>query len=268
MPNDSFRLTDESISQFDVGFGSVTTDYDTYRARYPSELFDRLTTFGVGTDEQRVLDLGAGTGFLSEELHQRGCDVVGLDIDRALLSAAHRDNCQEGVPAYIQAGAERIPFQRSSFGVVTAGQCWHWFDREQVISEIQRVVTSDGQLVITHFDWLPRNHNVAAQTERLILEWTPEWPGANGDGFYPAWTGDLIEAGFQNLETFSFEVPVEYSHEAWRGRIRASAGVGGSLPDEEIRAFDRQLNELLASSFPNEPLEIPHRSFTIVCTVP
>lgn len=264
---EQFRLTDESAPDFDPKFGNAAMDYERYRATYPSELFDRLQAVGVGTENQRVLDLGTGTGFLARELSRRGSSVIGVDLDRDLLAIArrasrgHADNS-----VYIQARAEQIPIEETVVDVVTAGQCWHWFNRDRACSEVRRVITSGGTVVITHFDWIPRNGNVVDETEQLILDWNSDWPGAGGNGFYPDWTRNLSDTGFQDIETFSFETTVEYSHEAWRGRIRASAGIGGSLSDDEICEFDEQLDDQLKSSFPEEPLEIPHRSFTLVCT--
>jgi len=41
-------------------------------------------------------------------------------------------------------------------------------------------------------------------------------------------------AGFVDVETFSFDVHVPYTQEGWRGRIRASAGIGRQFPPEEV----------------------------------
>jgi hypothetical protein len=56
-----------------------------------------------------------------------------------------------------------------------------------------------------------------------------------------------------------YDVAVPYTPEGWRGRIRASAGVGASLPQEKVLEFDKALAHLLATRFPGEILEIPHR---------
>jgi hypothetical protein len=71
-------------------------------------------------------------------------------------------------------------------------------------------------------------------------------------------------AGFAEIETFSFDIDAPYSHEAWRGRVRASAGVGGSLPADAVARFDAELAELLAGEFPEEPLLTPHRAWALV----
>jgi hypothetical protein len=86
----------------------------------------------------------------------------------------------------------------------------------------------------------------------------------SGMGIYPQWLGDLGEAGFQKIETFSYGLDVPYTPEAWRGRIRASAGVGGSMSSEEVKEFDEKLAELLAQYFPQEVLQVPHRMFTVI----
>lgn len=252
----------------DVQFGNAAADYSTYRATYPDELFERLDAFDVGREGQSVLDLGTGTGFLARPLVRRGCTVVGCDVDRELLVEGRTASSSSNGPAYVRARAEHCPFDDDAFDVVTAGQCWHWFDRERATREVRRVLVPGGRLVITHFDWLPVGDNVVAATEDLICEWSPDWPAAGGNGFYPEWAGDVSAGGFENLETFTFDVDVPYTHEAWRGRIRASAGVGGSLPPNEVRAFDDAHAELLTERFPDEPLDVPHRSFTLVCELP
>ena len=73
-------------------------------------------------------------------------------------------------------------------------------------------------------------------------------------------------AGFLGFETFSYDMDIAYSAEAWRGRIRASAGIGASLPPAKVKAFDGALAELLAKKFPVEPLQVPHRVFALVGT--
>ena len=116
-----------------------------------------------------------------------------------------------------------------------------------------------GRVIIAHFDWLPLPGNVVEATEKLIFAFNPKWTMGGGTGIYPQWLRDLGVGGFEDLETFSFDVAQPYSHEAWRGRIRASAGVKASLNVEIIKDFDSALAEILKAHFPQDPLYIPHR---------
>jgi SAM-dependent methyltransferase len=254
-----------------IDFGLTADDYGRHRAGFPPSLFERLAPLGVGLRGQRALDLGTGTGTLARGLALRGCDVVGLDRSPSLLAEARRLDGERGVTvAYLVAAAEAIALDGARFDVVTAGQCWHWFDRPRAAREVRRVLRPGGRLAICYFDWVNLDGNVAEATEALVGRHNPKWfawmkASFLGNGLYPEWLRDVGEAGFASIETFSYDVTVDYSHAAWRGRIRACAGVGASLPPDGVARVDEELAALLATRFPVEPLTVPHRVFAIVC---
>ncbi len=252
-----------------IDFGKTAWDYSRHRAGFPPVFFERLAAYGIGTPGQRILDLGTGTGTLARGFALRGCIVTGLDPSAPLIEAARELDQTAGVTIqYVIARAEETGLPGANFDVVTAGQCWHWFERQKVAQEVRRLLVPHGRLVIAHFDWIPLSGNVVEATEKLIEQHNPAWKLGGGAGLYPAWLTDVAIAGFQDIETFSFDVQVPYSHEAWRGRIRASAGVAASLPPEQVARFDAELWDLLKERFPREPLEVPHRVFAVICTGP
>jgi SAM-dependent methyltransferase len=263
------RVDPRETQDVGVDFGRTAQDYAAHRVGFPKELFDRLAAMGIGRSGQRLLDLGTGTGTLARGFARRGASVVGVDPSEPLLAEAERLSMSEGVRVEFRVGrAEDIEAPDHTFEVVTAGQCWHWFDRPVAAAECMRVLVPRGTLVICYFDWLPLPGNVVAATEALILEHNPAWPMSRGLGMYPLWTLDVAEAGFTGLETFSFDVEVSYTHEAWRGRIRASAGVAASLPPDAVAAFDLELAALLQQDFASEPLAVPHRVWSLVARTP
>jgi len=108
--------------------------------------------------------------------------------------------------------------------------------------------------------------NVVEATEQLIEKHNPKWKFGGGRGIYPDWPRDLAIAGFKNIETFSFDLDAIYTHEAWRGRIRASAGVGASLAAEQVATFDDELRAMLAERWPEDPMPVMHRVFAALGT--
>jgi SAM-dependent methyltransferase len=247
-----------------IDFGKTAVDYGRYRAGFPDALYDRLIMAGVVAPPCSVLDLGTGTGTLARGFANRGCAATGLDPSSDLLAEARRIDAEAGVHVqYVEGHAERLPFADSMYDVVTAGQCWHWFERSCAAAEAYRVLKSGGRIVIAHFDWIPLPGNVVDATEKLIARLNPQWDMGGGIGIHACELADVAIAGFTDIETFSFDVGTPYSHDAWRGRIRASAGVAASLPPEKVTEFDAALAKLLASGYPEDPLIIPHRVWVV-----
>jgi len=250
-------------------FGATADDYRRYRAGFPDSLFERLDPMGIGRPGQEIVDLGTGTGSLARGFARRGCCVIGIDPDSRLLAQARELDGEAGVEVDYRIGrAEETALAAGSVDVVAAGQCWHWFDRTAAAREASRILRPDGRILIAHFDWIPLPGNLVEATEKLILVHSPSWPGAGGVGVYAPWLRDLGEAGFREIETFSYDLDAPYTPEAWRGRVRASGGVGGMLSEPEVAAFDRELESLLEKRFPADILQVHHRVFAVVAGAP
>ncbi len=248
-----------------IDFGLTANDYARHRAGFPESFFERVATYGIGLPGQIVVDLGTGTGTLARGFARRGCVVTGIDPAANMLEQAKQLSVAEGVSVdYRLATAEATGLADESADVVSAGQCWHWFDGNAAASECYRLLRNGGKVVIAHFDWIPLKGNVVEATEQLIQAYNPAWKLGGGSGVYPLWSRHLAENGFANLEMFTYDTFPVYSHEAWRGRIRASAGVGASLPPEKVTAFDNDLAEILRTRFPEDPLAIQHRVFALI----
>lgn len=246
------------------GFGKTAEDYANHRAGFPQRFFDTLAGFGFLQPGCAALDIGTGTGTVARGLARAGAEVSAIDPSEALIGqATDLDKAAQVKVSYQMAKAEDLPFEDATFDLAIAGQCWHWFDRPRAAAELARVLKPGGVGVIAHFDWLPMPGNVVAATEALIERYNPAWAMGGGTGIYPAWLGDLSTAGFAAVETFSFDLVQAYTHQAWRGRIRASAGVAASLHAERVATFDIELADMLSARFPGSPLHIPHRVWAV-----
>lgn len=251
-----------------TNFGKAAADYGAFRAGFPDSIFDRLHEFEVGKSDQFIVDLGTGTGTLARGFALRGCTVIGVDPDSRMIAQSKELDRRENTSiAYVAATAESTGLNPDSADVVTAGQCWHWFDRVRAIAEVRRILKSGGKLVVAHFDWLPLTGSMVEATEDLIQQYNPDWHLGGGIGMYPQWLPELSAGGMEGIETFSYDLDVPYTPQAWRGRIRASAGVA-ALDAASAQDFDQALEELLATRFPSPVLAVPHRVFAIVSETP
>jgi SAM-dependent methyltransferase len=260
-----------------VDFGRTSDDYARHRAGFPPSFFDELAQRGLllaqrGSLEEgaRALDLGTGTGTILRGLERRGVSTVGIDPSMQQLQAARDLARSEGVVArLVRARAEELPFADATFDLVCAGVCWHWLDGVSAAREVRRVLRrsaagSSGALIVAGFDWLAHEGSVGEMTNDLVHAENPQWKPWISEDLAPGWIADLRAGGFEDLESFAFDVDVVYTHASWRGRIRACSGVGASLPPDRVLDFDRRFARALAERFPGDPLRILHRVFALI----
>jgi ubiquinone/menaquinone biosynthesis C-methylase UbiE len=121
-------------------FGPVADAYDRARPSYPEEAVSWMT----GAGRSVVLELGAGTGKLTEVLHGTGHDVLATDPLPEMLARLGKR-----VPVrYVVSTAEHIPLRSRSVDLVVCGQSFHWFDHDLALPEIARVLRPGGILAL------------------------------------------------------------------------------------------------------------------------
>ncbi len=249
-----------------VDFGLTAGDYATHRAGFPDSFFDLLEEHVMPIRGTRAVDLGTGTGSVARTLALRGArSVTGVDPSEALTSQARSLDEAAGVSVeYAHTTAESTGLPSESFDLVIAAQCWWWFEAEAAARETRRLLVPGGHLVIASQDWLPLPGSMVEATEHLIRQANPGWTLYGGTGRHPGWLDDLRDGGFANVSSFEYDLYIPYMHEAWRGRIRASAGIGATLAPEQVEAFDQAHAGMLAERFPGDPLLVPHRIYAAI----
>jgi SAM-dependent methyltransferase len=256
-----------SIPAPEVDFGKAAEDYGRHRQGFPDVFFDRLAGLGLTFSSKRILDVGTGTGLFARELASRGGIVTGIDQSADLLAEAERANLGQlsGV-TYLHGVAENTGLAPSSFDIITAATCWHWFDRPQAASEAVRLLRTDGCLLICHLDWWRGRSGVIELTTNVVRSFSPSAEAAyKANTFqYPAWLSDLRRAGFLTIDVLGFTTSLRYSHEGWIGRVKASASVGPVLSSAEIAAFEREFSRKLAELDPSPEFNVEHFAFAVL----
>lgn len=249
-------------------FGKAAEAYAKHRLGFPQSMYIRLCQEGVMEPGMKHLDLGTGTGTLARTTSTMGLLSTGLDIDKAMLTAARKLAIAAGLNTIFREGnAENTSENTESHDLVTAGQCWHWFDRPNAAAEAFRILKPGGKLAMCHYDWVPYGRNIPLVTEEVVADHNPDWQGCGGNGIYPHWARDLTEAGFTDIKSFSYDEAAIYSHEAWVFRMEASS-CAISLSPEKRDAFKEALANRIKKDFPEEPLNVDHRVFCIWGTKP
>lgn len=241
-----------------IDWGKTSQDYARHRPGPPDSFYDRLKGKGIGLPGQHILDLGTGTGVLALTFAAQGCHVAASDVSEGQVDMARELAAQQGLDIeFYAAPAKDIPYPDNHFDIVTACQCWWYFDHATVMTQIQRVLKPGGRLVICSFSFLPREDDIVAASEALVLRYNPHWGGADWDGRVPVF-GDTMPSDTDKTDMFVYDEDIPFTRESWRGRMRALRGIGASLSQSEIDAFDADHDSLL-NKIAGETFTIRHR---------
>ncbi|MBV1884484.1 MAG: bifunctional 2-polyprenyl-6-hydroxyphenol methylase/3-demethylubiquinol 3-O-methyltransferase UbiG [Pseudomonadales bacterium] len=96
--------------------------------------------------ETRILDIGCGGGYMTEELAKKGFVVSGVDPSPGSVASAKRHAEEVGFDVEYKVGrGEDLPFEDRQFDMVSCCDVLeHVSDLPKVISEISRVLKPDG----------------------------------------------------------------------------------------------------------------------------
>lgn len=166
--------------------GSAAEIYHAVRPGYPAEVIEVLAP---DTGSRRALDVGAGTGLLTDQLVQAGYEVTALEPAAEMLGVLRR---RHPLLTTIEARVEDLPAHRDvvaehSIDLVTCGQAWHWIIPELGTQRLAEVLAPGGVLGIvehqldTSVPWVHRLSRIMHAGDVHPVEAPPQL----GPGFSP-----------------------------------------------------------------------------------
>ena len=243
------------------GFARAADDYERGRPGYPPDAVEHLCgALGIGPG-RRVLDLAAGTGKLTRLLVGTGAELVAVEpVDemRAALAEA-----LPGVTA-LAGTAEELPLASEFADAVVAGSAFHWFQGDEALAEIHRVLRPSGRLGLL---WNARDESVPWVAElTAIME--PHRGGA------PGYRSGAWQEAFRRTRLFSALEHAEFRHvhvlepEAVVARV-ASVSFVAALPEREQASVLESVRALLArdpATGGRDLVELPYRTDVFYCS--
>ena len=128
-------------------FDRVAEEYDRVRPRYPASLVDtacRRAGLGAGS---HVVEVGCGTGKLTDALVERGLYVEAVDPGPQLVEVARRR--LPGSTVRFSIGRfEDVELPAGAFDAVFSATAFHWVDPAVSWSKAARLLRRDGVLAL------------------------------------------------------------------------------------------------------------------------
>lgn len=238
-------------------WGKTSSDYAKFRDIYPEIFYKKIVERNLCVSNQRVLDIGTGTGVLPRNMYHHGAKWMGTDISENQIAEAKRLANKSNMDIDFYAIAtENVDFPDHSFDVITACQCFWYFDHEKVMPKLAKMLKPDGRLLILYMAWLPFEDNIAGASEDLVLKYSPNWSGAR-ETKKPIQIPDVVYDYFDMVGHEEYDIAVPFTREMWHGRLRACRGVGASLSETELERWDKEHRALLSEIAPEE-FEVMH----------
>lgn len=240
------EITDNRIDAgkaFD--WGKTSEYYAKYRDIYPEVFYSKVADRGLCIKGQNVLDLGTGTGVFARNMYKYGATWTGIDISPEQIEQAKRLSFEAKMDIEFKTvSVEKMDFPSDSFDVITACQCFFYFDHEKITPELHRILKKNGKIIILYMAWLPYEDKIAGESEKIVLKYNPDWTG-KGETKHPIQIPSVMNEYFNLEESEEYELKVPFTRNSWHGRMIACRGVGASLSPEEFARWDIEHREFL-----------------------
>ncbi len=170
-------------------FKAVAEDWDTMRTGFFSTgLRDKAYQVAGVRQGTVAADLGAGTGFISEGLVERGVAVIAIDAVQEMLDVLNRKLGTSNLITTLQGEAQALPLSDGAVDYTFANMYLHHVeDPGAAIKEMFRVTRPGGMSVITDLD--------AHSHDFLRTEHNDRWMGFDRSAIARWYT----EAGFTDV---------------------------------------------------------------------
>ncbi|WP_066319553.1 class I SAM-dependent methyltransferase [Bacillus sp. FJAT-29814] len=246
-----------------VDFGQVSNSYARAREDIPTSLMESLLIRNINFEGKKVADIGAGTGALTRKIAMRKGDVVGIEPSPELLERAKALNITKNytIP-YRQGTAESTGLEDFKFDIVTVMRAWHWFDREQAIDEIKRILKPKGTLLVIESGFLTEP-TVVQKTFDMLSKYAAGGLKPAGskveakrriNGFPVEWFEEWQSSGLELRDFYKLEYAVSFTKQAWVDRVESVSWLAGL--EEPVRK--QALKDLFQYLQDDEPYVIPH----------
>jgi SAM-dependent methyltransferase len=219
-------------------FSSRVENYIKYRPGYPNEVIETLRSECGLTVDSIIADIGSGTGILTEMFLRNGNLVYGIEPNREMREAGER--LLKGYPRFhsVAAQAEQIRLPDQSVDFITAGQAFHWFDREKAREEFARILKPKGWIALIWNERVTTTTPFLVAYEQLLKEYSTDYEQVDhrriDDDVISVFFGsdDFRLKQFKNIQVFDFE--------GVKGRLLSSS----YAPEEGHPNYEPMLAEL------------------------
>lgn len=218
-------------NKFD-GMGKI---YSEFRPGYPQSFIEYLYN-EVGISEESIIaDIGSGTGKLTEQLLRQGNTVYAVEPNSDMRKIADDDLSRYKKFISVNGSAENTTLGSNSVDFITVAQAFHWFDRYKFKKECNRILKSDGKVILV---WNSRDENseIVDENDKINSRYCPNYKGFSGGMQKTIAENDFSDFFIGKYEINVFENPISFDNQGFVGR-NLSSSYALKADDKEYNAY-------------------------------
>jgi ubiquinone/menaquinone biosynthesis C-methylase UbiE len=210
-----------AMSNSTLRFSNRVENYVKYRPGYPTGAADVLAKECGLTSESVIADIGSGTGILSEVFLKNRNRVFGVEPNREMREAGEKLLGKHPDFTSVNGTAEETSLADRSVDFVTAGQAFHWFDREGARKEFTRILRPGGWVALMWNERLTDTSPFLRAYEELLQRFGTDYAAVDHRNV----DTDAITAFFapQTFTLKKFENRQIFDYAGVKGRLLSSS---------------------------------------------
>lgn len=214
-------------------FNDRVENYEKFRPRYAPQIVNFLESKIDFNENMTIADIGSGTGILAEMFLKHGNKVYGIEPNNEMRRVAERRLSTYEKFISIDGLSNDTKLEEKSVDLITAGQSFHWFERESTKEEFRKILAPGGTVLLF---WNMRDYEseFMKSYQEIIMKYYEKLNIPQDDSY--------IDDFFAPHEVIHkiFENPLEYTFERLIGETASQS----YLPNETHKDFEPMKSQL------------------------
>lgn len=237
--------------------------YEEIRPSYPEKLIEDVICKADLKLNDRLLEIGAGTGKATIQFAEKGFTINAIEIGEDMAEIL-RDKCA----SYPKVTVDVVPFEEwdcnsnQKYDMIYSAQAFHWIDKNIKYKKCHELVKDDGYLILFWYnasdDKLPASKEIQKKVGEIVNKYVSDYFVDNGkpqrrehDGVYKE---DERITEIEASGLFELVEKIEYTHEIMNNAnqylkamksVPAFASILDGLDDKIIDNINKEIEEVI-----------------------
>lgn len=168
-------------------FDTIPEQFDKYRPRYSTEVFDELIGYSKLGADKKVLEIGPGTGQATDPILKTGCDYLAVELGENLADMMRKKYGGYSNFNIINDDFITYDFGSRKFDMIYSAAAIQWIPEETAFSKTFELLEPGGVLamMLTASDYRSPNEELYENIQKVYSEhFKPEYEYTHGSFKY------------------------------------------------------------------------------------